>query len=125
MNPKFTYIHVEICNIHSKDVKGKKRYSKKRIANAFFLFCKMERQKFQEQNPDLSSREVTKLLASRWQSLSENEKTFYKEKYKETLLDNENQNKKMENKMKNAKLTIRTGNCIYQIPGIVISLEEE
>lgn len=85
----------------------------------------MERQKLQDQNRDLSSREVTKLLADRWKSMDEDTKRFYKDKYKETLLENEKQMNEKKKKMKNAKLTIKTGDRIYQIPGIILSLEEE
>jgi len=50
------------------------RSKRKRQINPYFLFCKEKRTELQASNPGLSSREVTKILASQWKEKQASEK---------------------------------------------------
>lgn len=46
----------------------------KRPANAFFMFCQLERGKLRESNQEASLSELTKILGLRWKEMSKEEK---------------------------------------------------
>ncbi|KAJ9075948.1 non-histone protein, variant 2 [Entomophthora muscae] len=53
----------------------------KRPANAFFMFCQLERGKLRESNQEASLSELTKILGLRWKDMSKEEKQVYYEMY--------------------------------------------
>jgi len=53
----------------------------KRPANAFFMFCQLERGKLRENNQDASLSELTKMLGLRWKDMSADEKQVYYDMY--------------------------------------------
>lgn len=53
----------------------------KRPANAFFMFCQLERGKLREVNQDASLSELTKMLGLRWKDMSADEKQVYYDMY--------------------------------------------
>ena len=70
-----------------KTKKGKKKNEKTAI-NSYFLFCKERRSALHAKNPNLSSREITKMLGEEWQNLSLPEREKYREKCRQQLLFN-------------------------------------
>jgi len=50
--------------------------------NVFFLYCRLERDKIKDQNPNENLGDVTKLLGQKWKSLSKEEKQKYYDMYK-------------------------------------------
>ena len=68
---------------------AKKR--KPKTPNAFFLYCQEARTEAHRLHPELTSREVTKLLADEWKQLSSQEKSEYITKYKNKLKESEPQ----------------------------------
>lgn len=63
----------------------KNNKSSNKPPNPYFLFCQDRRVKLQNENPQMPSREITKLLAQEWKNLSDIEKSRYNEKYKASL----------------------------------------
>ena len=61
-------------NIQTKSLKKNK---KKKKINPYFLFCINRRTIIHVQNPNLTSREVTKILAKEWNLLTYEEKLIY------------------------------------------------
>ena len=57
----------------------------KKAANSYLLFCKERRTALHAENPDISSREVTKMLAQEWKNLSNEEKQKYEKQKEEAL----------------------------------------
>lgn len=53
----------------------------KRPANAFFMFCQLERGKLKETNQEASLSELTKILGVRWNDMSKEEKQIYYDMY--------------------------------------------
>ncbi|KAI9291388.1 HMG-box [Neoconidiobolus thromboides FSU 785] len=53
----------------------------KRPANAFFMFCQLERAKMREENQDATLSDLTKLLGARWKELDNSEKEKYYRMY--------------------------------------------
>lgn len=53
----------------------------KRPANAFFMFCQLERGKLRESHQDASLSELTKMLGLQWKDMSAEEKQVYYDMY--------------------------------------------
>ena len=58
-----------------------------RKANPYFLFCKERRTQLHTERPGTPSREITKILAEEWKQMNECERSKYFEKYKHSLLN--------------------------------------
>lgn len=65
----------------SPQQKGTKEKGKKK-PNPYFLFCQERRTELHAQNPQTTSREITKQLAEEWKSLSDQQKQKYNEAYR-------------------------------------------
>ncbi|KAI7901473.1 uncharacterized protein BX663DRAFT_514532 [Cokeromyces recurvatus] len=53
--------------------------------NVFFLFCRMEREKIKDENPEENLGDVTKLLSLKWKSLSKEDKQIYYDTFKKEM----------------------------------------
>lgn len=81
---------------------------KKRALNAYNLFCQDEkvRNTIKQENPDWGSAEIMKELGTRWNNLSEQEKSLYNEqakKNKEIFLENSQNDEDMVKVLKRPK----------------------
>ncbi|KAI8992025.1 hypothetical protein BDF20DRAFT_847828 [Mycotypha africana] len=66
--------------------------------NVFFLYCRFERDKIKDENPDESVGDVTKILAHKWRALPKEEKKFYYDIFNKEM-------REYEEAMKTYKLT--------------------
>ena len=92
----------------------KKDHKKKKVPNPYFIFCSKQRLIFQEQHPEMSSRDITKLLASKWKEMTPEEKTIYQEQYSKSLPIFHPASKDLKSKKEIIlHLTTETGEKIY------------
>lgn len=82
---------------------------KKKKSNPYFLFCQLRRPDLQASHPEMPSREVTKLLAEEWHSLTEDDKARYFDMYKKS--------KNESAPSQNASLSNGRGQIMLEIPG--------
>ena len=78
--------------LKKKEKKEKKNSSglvKNKNKSAYIFFCLEERSEITKRNPDLSSKEITKLLAKNWSELKENDEERLKELQEKALKDKE------------------------------------
>jgi hypothetical protein len=57
-----------------------------KLPNQYFLFCQERRTALQAEHPTMASREVTRILAEEWKSLSEQGKAEFADKYQQTIM---------------------------------------
>jgi hypothetical protein len=57
-----------------------------KLPNQYFLFCQQRRTALQAEHPGLSSREVTRILAEEWKSLSGEGKASFAEQYQQSII---------------------------------------
>ncbi|KAI7878370.1 high mobility group box domain-containing protein [Mucor mucedo] len=53
--------------------------------NVFFLFCRLERDKIKDENPEENIGDVTKLLGLKWKALPKEEKQIYYDTFKKEM----------------------------------------
>lgn len=70
-------------NRYTTEINPKREMQK--IPNPYLLFCKERRTALHKTNPEMPSRDVTKILANEWKNMSENEKNKYKVKYQNRI----------------------------------------
>ena len=102
-----------------KNSKEKEKTTKK-AANSYLLFCKERRTALHAQNPDKTSREITKILAEEWKNLSADEKNKYQEKYKNIVSENAFENMGLGNDKIYIQIQASNGQ-ILAIPAIPIN----
>ncbi|KAI9017887.1 high mobility group box domain-containing protein [Phycomyces nitens] len=80
----------KIIGNHAKAPRKKKDpNAPKGPGNVFFVFCRFERDKIKDENPQESLGDVTRLLGLKWKSLSKEEKQVYYDMYKKESDDYE------------------------------------
>ena len=61
----------------SAEDKPKSAEDKPKKKSPFFDFCAVERENVKQNNPDMSSKDRSKVLGTMWNNLSDNEKAAY------------------------------------------------
>lgn len=79
--------------------KGKEKESKK-VPNSYFIFCKEQRSRAHKLFPNLSSREITKILAHEWRNMIPSQRQIWVNKHLQLKYDS-NMNKQNNEFMKN------------------------
>lgn len=82
-SPLFEVLSIE-PHINKEKTKNKSAKSQKQ-ANPYFLFCQERRTQLHAQFPNISSREVTQMLAQEWKSLTNIEKQKYSDQYHKNI----------------------------------------
>lgn len=63
--------------------KASQSKKKSRTPNPYFLFCKARRTELTALQPDMPSRDLTKILAEEWRNMSPEQRLVYSEEYKD------------------------------------------
>ena len=85
---------VEIISVappgSAKTKKAKSPFKPKhpKTPNKYFLFCKKRRTELHALYPNITSREVTKILANEWKSMSQEQQESYAEMYVQMMETN-------------------------------------
>ncbi|KAI8371415.1 high mobility group box domain-containing protein [Radiomyces spectabilis] len=94
-------MHDDTMDLHLKSSAGTKLPKKKKDPNApkgpgnvFFLFCRLERDKIKDENPQENLGEVTKILGQKWKAMTKEEKQKYYDMYKKEMDEYEEAMKK-------------------------------
>ena len=75
----------EAIKYKKEAIKYKKTLKIPRPTTTFFLFSKEIRQTIKDENPDLSTIEITKKIGKKWKKLSKEEQKIYEKKYKNLI----------------------------------------
>ncbi|KAI9476187.1 MAG: hypothetical protein EXX96DRAFT_576128 [Benjaminiella poitrasii] len=78
--------------------------------NVFFLFCRMEREKIKDENPEENLGDVTKLLSVKWKGLSKEDKQIYYDTFKKEMEEYEEAMKTYKSNASNGNLNITDEN---------------
>ncbi len=76
------------------DKKKKDENKPKKALNSYMLYCKEFRKTFQEQNKEMKPTDISRLLGTSWNKLSEKEKQVYKDIYVVEKSDSESESTK-------------------------------
>lgn len=63
------------------EIKPKNNQKRGKLPNPYFIFCKERRTILHAQNPHAGSRDITKMLASEWKSMTSEQKQKYNDQY--------------------------------------------
>lgn len=70
----------------------------RKTPNKYFLFCKKRRTELHALHPEITSREVTKILASEWKAMSYEEQESYASMYVQMVEKNQSNEDEMKEK---------------------------
>ncbi|KAK8866320.1 non-histone protein [Tritrichomonas musculus] len=82
-SPNFEVLSIEPH--YYKDKPQRKSPKTQKQPNPYFLFCQEKRTQLHTQFPNVSSREITQMLAQEWKSLSTIEKQKYSDQYHKNM----------------------------------------